>query len=149
MVSLQVLNFSSSWRLKGTKRIFFLFFCIRTRSALETLCRYAKVKKVSRSGLLCCCSGKLQNNEWNKVFCVLSKEWNSLFCLNFIWSRSGRRDGSERMIIVIKTRYAKGSGCSIVMNIICAFRVRLLPDMNFQVLYCSSQRNCFLLCCSS
>lgn len=41
------------------------------------------------------------------------------------------------MIIVIKTRYANGSGCTIVMNIICAFRVRLLPDMNFQLLYCS------------
>lgn len=85
---------------------------------------------------LACCIVAAENykttNE-TKFFVLLSKEWNSLFCLNFIWSRSGRRDGSERMIIVIKPRYAKGSGCSIVMNIICAFRVRLLPDMNFQV----------------
>lgn len=48
------------------------------------------------------------------------------------------------MITVIKTRYANGSGCAIVMNIICAFRVRLLPDMNFLLFVLFLQRNCFL-----
>lgn len=72
-----------------------------------------------------------------------------LVCLNFIWFVCGSwwlegvRKKRRRMIIVIKSRYGKRSGCSIMMNIICVFRARLLPIWIF-IFILFFKRNYFL-----